>query len=394
MVALYVARAGMNPAPTRNNMTLQGKGFFLFQIPECEGGDPAAILAAAQTAGFSHVLVKIADGVKPFGIDPAGSDYTLRVVQALRGAGIAVWGWHYVYGNNPSAEADVAIRRTQTLGLDGYVVDAEQEYKQPGKAAAARQFMAAVRSALDNIPIALSSYRFPNYHPELPWAVFLEKCDLHMPQVYWEQAHNAGAQLRESKRQCDALPNARPYIPTGATYGTSVWNPTAVDVTDFLNTARDLGLPAANFFDWDFCRKSLPKLWAAIADFDWPAPSQLVPGVITPGTTLPPPPPEPDAFATSFLAALNSRQAEQIAILYAPVALRVCDTRLLTGATAIQQDYATFFAGLPGGDSFIMTHIEVADDVRYLAWKAGLLTGQTTLVLEDEKINLDFTFLA
>ena len=268
-------------------MTLQGKGFFTYILPECEGGKPADILAAAQAAGLSHVLVKIANGVYPFGVDASG-DYTAPVVQALRGAGITVWGWHYVYGSNPAIEASIAIQRVQTLGLDGYVVDAEEEYKQPGKDNAARQFMTAVRSTL-TCPIALSSYRFPNYHPELPWSVFLEFCDLHMPQVYWEQSHNAGNQLRESKRQCDALPNAKPYLPTGAAYGTPpVWDPTPADVTDFLNTAQALGLPAVNFFSWDECRRDEPQVWQTVASFNWAAPVKVTAGTLTPPPTTAP----------------------------------------------------------------------------------------------------------
>ena len=35
-------------------MTLQGKGFFTFIIPETEGGNPAAIVAAAQAAAPSQ----------------------------------------------------------------------------------------------------------------------------------------------------------------------------------------------------------------------------------------------------------------------------------------------------------------------------------------------------
>ncbi len=57
-------------------MTLQGKGFFTFILPECEGGDPASIQAAAQAAGLSHVLVKIADGERPYGFDASEIDIT------------------------------------------------------------------------------------------------------------------------------------------------------------------------------------------------------------------------------------------------------------------------------------------------------------------------------
>ncbi|KAF0108310.1 MAG: hypothetical protein FD146_884 [Anaerolineaceae bacterium] len=401
-------------------MTLQGKGFFTFILPECEKGAPAAILAAAQAAGLSHVLVKIADGPRPFGVDSSGSDFTAPVVQALRAAGIAVWGWHYVYGNDPAGEAAVAIQRAQALGLDGYVVDAEQEYKLPGRDKAARKFMTAVRAGLD-IPVALSSYRFPDYHPELPWAVFLEFCDYHMPQVYWEQAHNAGNQLRESKRQCDALPHAKPYLATGAAYGTPGWAATPADIADFLNTAKMLGIPAANFFSWDYCRAHLPAVWKAAADFAWPAPLQPVapapapvtpvtpapapvtptpapvtptPAPVTPVTPAPETPsvPQPDAFTVQFLAALNSLQSGGVAAFYRADAVHVRGGSVARGAASVQADYAAFFASLPAGTQFRLLHFESRGDARYLAWQAGTRSGQLSLIVQDDQIVMDYLF--
>ncbi len=260
-------------------MTLQGKGFFTFNIPECEGGDPDSILAESRAAGLSHLIIKIGDGVQPAGTDASGNDFSAPVVEAFHQAGIRVWGWQYVYGANPAAEATVAVSRIQALGLDGLVVSAGEEYEQPSRSSAAHLYMTTVRAAL-KVPIALSSFRFPNYHPNFPWPDFLLSCDLHMPQVFWELAHNAGEQLIESKHQCDALPNARPFIPTGATYLASGWNPTDQDITDFLNTAKDLGVPAVNFFDWDTCRASLPLAWQAITSFTWPVQPQANPPVL------------------------------------------------------------------------------------------------------------------
>ncbi len=388
-------------------MTLQGKGFFTVTLSDCEGGDPAAIVAAAQAAGLSHVFVKIADGVKAFGVDASEFDFTAPVVQALRAAGIAVWGWHYVYGNDPTAEANIAIQCAQSLGLDGYVVNAEDEYKQPGKETVARQFMSAVREAL-TVPIALSSYRFPDYHAALPWAIFLEKCDYHMPRVYWEQAHNAAGQLRESKRQCDALPNAKPYIATGPSYGVPGWEPTPTEISEFLSTARALGIPAVNFFDWNYCRKYLPEIWTTIAEFDWGIPTQVTSAVIataspeassqpsaetviSPEITSSAP---PDVFSAQFLAALNSRKAGQVAALYCTTAVRVWSDDIMRGPLSIQAAYATFFSDLPAGTTFTLSTVKVDDDLRFLIWKAGSLTGQTTLVLQSGKIILDYTFFA
>ena len=368
-------------------MTLQGKGFFTFSLPECEGGEPSSILAAAQAANLSHVLVKIADGEKVFGLDASGFDFTAPVVQALRGGGIAVWGWHSANGNDPSAEAAIAITRIQNLGLDGYVVEAKDGYSRTGMAGAARQFMTAVRTTL-KIPIALSSYRFPNYHPDLPWSTFLEFCDLHMPQVTWEQAHNAGEQLRESKRQCDALPNARLCIPTGAAYATSGWSPTAEAIVDFLNTAKALGLPAVNFLTWDTCRQSLPLIWTTIADFAWPAVAPV------PIQETPPPLSLQDAFLEMFLAALNGHQAAQASALYDPDAIQVRADQLLPGAAAIQTGYTTFFNSLPTGTIFSISQAQVEEDLRNFSWQAGPLTGETTLLLQNDKIILDYTFVS
>ena len=426
-------------------MTLEGKGFFTYILPECENGDPAAILKTAQAAGLSHVLIKVADGTRPFGIDSAGNDFTASVVYKLRNAGIAVWGWHYVYGNDPAGEAKVAVLRAQALALDGYVVDAEQEYKQPGKDKAARQFMSTLRSALD-LPLILSSYRFPEYHPEFPWLAFLEFCDYHMPQVYWEQAHNAGGQLRESKRQCDALPNARLYLATGATYGTADgWSASPADVTDFLNTAKSLGIPAVNFFSWDYCRASLPSTWKAVADFSWTVEPQTIPGpetppvVVTPPTdtqqpatedtapepetpeepdaptpepetpeepeettpepetptttVTPPQPVLPDAFTSSFIAALNSLQPGQVTALFNADAVHVRDEQLLRGAVSIQSDFSALFTSLPAGVKFTLQNFVTGEDVRYLAFLAGARPGQASLVLKDGKISAGYLYI-
>lgn len=374
-------------------MALQGKGFFTYLLRETEGGDPAAITELAKSAGLSHVLVKIADGPVEFGVDASG-DYTAPVVAALRGAGIAVWGWHYVYGDNPVGEAAVAIRRVNALQLDGYVVNAEDEYKKPGKAFAARRFMSEVRAGM-TVPIALSSYRFPNYHPELPWSTFLEFCDYNMPQVYWEQAHNAGWQLRESKRQCDALPNAKPYLATGPVYGVGDWAPTPEDILDFLETARALQIPAVNFFQWAYCRKNLPALWRTVAEYAWPAPVSVQPAG---GTAAPPPeapagvppaPAAPDVFTVKYLDALNSRRAATMMTLYQPNAVHVRGERVTRTFSNIRNDYSTFFASAPAG-TFALKSAEVNGDIRYLVWKLGSRTGTSIIVLKDGKIILDY----
>jgi hypothetical protein len=406
-------------------MDLQGKGFFIAQPFECEGGNPSAILLAAQAAGLSHVLVKIAEGTQASGLDPAGRDINVPLVQALHVAGIAVWGWHALSGDNPADEAALAVRRVHELALDGYVLCAGAAYEQPGREQAARAFMAEVRAKLSNVPLALSTYRFPNFHPGLPWATFLENCDAVMPQVYWEAAHNSGAQLIESLRQYRALPNARPCFPTGAVYGTpDGWAPTHEDMYDFLATAIELGVEAVNFFSWDACRNHLPQLWDLIAAFDWPAkkPEAVHHPHAQPPTATPsqewdyPPagggqlvapasqadaikarvssqPVGPDAFTTKYLNSLKSYQAAKVSALYAEDAIHVRGDKVLNGAQVIRSGYSAFFYGLPSGATFDLLGVEVRGDVRYLAWKAGPLTAYESIVLRDGVIILEYTYI-
>ncbi len=204
-------------------MAIEGKGFFTWKIQNCEGGNYEAIADLAKQANLTHVLIKIADGAYSQNIAANGEDMALHLAQALRTRGIKVLGWHYIYGNDPTGEANKAIQRIRQINVDMYVIDAESEFKLPGKAQAAANFMNQMRAAFPALPMALSSFRWPSLHPEFPWKEFLAKVDVNMPQVYWMQAHNPGAQLQRSVREFQAMSIVRPIIPTGAAFIESGW---------------------------------------------------------------------------------------------------------------------------------------------------------------------------
>ncbi len=63
-------------------MTLQGKGFFIWQVPNCESGDANAIASLAASANLTHVLVKIANGILPYNVDKkSGTDWAVQLAQ-------------------------------------------------------------------------------------------------------------------------------------------------------------------------------------------------------------------------------------------------------------------------------------------------------------------------
>jgi len=252
-------------------MTLSGKGMYVWKIDSCEGGNIESIVKLAVESCFSHVLLKIADGMYSYNTGKRG-----ELIGKLRDAGIQVWGWQYVYGTNPGAEAFEAISSIRAFNLDGFVVNAEVEYKRVDGAARAKHYMQALLAGIgDDKPIALSSYRWPSYHREFPFDAFLEYCDFAMPQVYWMQAHNPASQLAQTLKEYAALTVKRQVFPTGACFRQSGWQPTAAEVSAFLQACKDLGLPGCNFWEWGNARAYVADGWEVIHSTSWtntPAP--------------------------------------------------------------------------------------------------------------------------
>lgn len=355
-------------------MTLTGKGFYIWQIRNCEGGDINAIANAALQAGLSHVVIKIADGLYKYNIDwSTGYDRVPPLVNALQSKGIQAWGWHYVYGDYPRDEADLAIQRVQALHLNGYVIDAEAPYKADGKEEAAEIFMTRLRSALPSMPIALSSYRFPSYHPAFPFDAFLEKCDLNMPQVYWIGAHNPGEQLNHCVDDYQNLQYSKPIFPTGAAFIEGSWAPTDADELEFMNTAKLLGLEGVNYWEWSNCRRNLPMLWETIADYDWSAE------------------PIPSDITQQYINALNTHDSNQVVELYYSNAVHVTPKRTIQGTDQLLDYFQGLLHQLLPEAIFTLLEYSGLGNSRNFKWTAtspagNVNNGEDVFGLLDEKI--------
>ena len=378
-------------------VAVEGKGFFIWRILNCEGGDVEAIASKAEQAQLTHVLIKIADTRYPFGFDRNNNDLLPPITNALKERGIQVWGWHYVKGNDPSGEARVAVDRTRELQLDGYVVDAEHEYKWRGKDAAAKQFMADLRQGLPNTPLALSSYRFPTYHRELPWAAFLEKCDYNMPQVYWEQAHNAGPQLERCVGEFTdtrLVGYDRPVIPTGSAYGAGGWVATSNDQVEFYQKALNLGLKAANTYSWDWATSSgHHDLWDAVANFKWPM------STISDSTQAIPAPTVPNLSNDTlhyFVEALNNRDIDSLIGLYHENAGHVNAQRLILGVQSIRDWYRNLLYNVLHTGNFAIDQVRGTGSSWTFQWTfhspAGQIAGgKDTLGIRQGRIQYHYS---
>jgi hypothetical protein len=245
-----------------------GKGVLIWDLAHTAGGNSLTLAAKAQELGLQWAALKISNGTAPFqaGLLPAA-------IMALRGAGISVWGWSYIYlvGRTlllqGKEEAQLAADLVLKYGLDGFLIDGESECKRPRGAVAAEHFATTLRLRLPEIPIGLCSFRFPSLHPDFPWRPLLRICDFHAPQVYWQGAHNPAEQLERSYRELKALKDI-PLVPTGSAYAEHGWQPTVQEIDAFDARAHALGLPGVSW--WSFqAIESHPEFYAAIARHEW-----------------------------------------------------------------------------------------------------------------------------
>ncbi len=364
-------------------MALTGKGYFIWRIPQCEKGDPEKIAQAASESGLSHILIKIADGGFPYNVDKDKRvDYVPNVVKALRARNISVWGWHYVYGNYAKQEAEIAISRMRQLKLDGYVVNAEGEYKIPGRSVNARIFMSTVRDGLGNLPIALSSFRYPQTHREFPWQAFVERCDLVMPQVYWMKSHgDAAEQLVRTVKEYRALFPHVTIFPTGPTFKEWGWTPYKEEVLEFMKTAKDLGLPGVNFYSFDQSRQTFHRdLYDVVKNFQWNEEAH------------------PRGVADQLVDALNARNLESLLSLYKDDAIHICTDLVSKGKEALKNWAQKFVNTVAPIGKFVINSSKSQDEIIFLSWQLQhantsiLLNGQDTIMLNDGKISQHLSY--
>ncbi len=376
-------------------MALEGKGMMIWNIRSCESGNADQIASVAQAAGLTNVLIKVADAANYHNVDRNTKvDLVPPVVSALKAKGMQVWGWHYVYGYNPSDEGNTAVKRVTELGLDGYIIDAESEYKLPGREDNARTFMSIVRNGLSNIPIALCSYRFPSYHPQLPWQAFLEKCDYNMPQVYWEKADNPGPQLQRSVREFNALTPVRPVIPTGPIYKSGDWTAKPAEITAFMDMAKQLGLTSVNYFAWDYGRTILTSLWDAVSAYNW---GNTPTTPTTPAEPTTPSTPLDATIVHNLIAALNAHSAAQVVALYNTNGAHVTATETIQGSDALTAWYTTLLTQTLPNATFKVVDISGTGESIKFTWQAvspsgNIKNGADTLGIINGKITYHYSF--
>lgn len=237
-VAVLAALAGGWLAAGARASPFAGTALWITQVPAL--GTPEQLAAQADEAGAHTLFVKAGDGSTP------ELQFSAALVGGLRAAGQAVCAWTFAYGEDPSAEAAVAIAAVRD-GAACLVVDAEGQYD--GRYYAAQQYVRALRAALGaGFPIALAGQAEVLEHPQFPYSVFLGPgaFGFDMPQMYWLELGLSVAALYAAAVPENAI-YGRPIVPVGQLAGA----PAPSELERFRALAGAYGSLGVSFFDLD-----------------------------------------------------------------------------------------------------------------------------------------------
>ena len=236
-----------------------GNGMWVWYVSKSDGGNLDVIASRAGAAGMSTVFVKSADGANVW------SQFSPQLVAALRARGLRVCAWQFVYGDDPLAEARAAIASI-AAGAECFVIDAETAYE--GHYAAAQRYMAALRGAVGpDYPIGFTSFPYVDYHPRMPYSVFLGPggAQANMPQVYWK-AIGGTVDAVSAKTVANNRIYRVPIAPIGQSYAA----PPAADVRRFRAIWDGYGAGGMSWWSW---QASSGATWAVLSE---PAPAPVI----------------------------------------------------------------------------------------------------------------------
>jgi putative peptidoglycan binding protein len=246
--------------PSGTGTAFDGTGMWIWYVSKSSGGTAAGIAAQAQQYGVNTVFVKSSDGTNWW------TQFSPTLVSQLKAAGLHVCGWQFVYGNDPATEAALGAQAAQT-GADCLVIDAEGQYE--GLYSQAQTYIQDLRTAVGPAyPVGLASFPYVDYHPSLPYSVFLGPggAQYNLPQVYWKAIGTSVDTALSHTYLWNSVYGAR-IFPLGQLYD----NPSTSDIQRFRALSAGYGASGVSWWSWQSAASSG---WTAIAP---PAPAPVTP---------------------------------------------------------------------------------------------------------------------
>jgi len=260
------------PSRTASTAVLSGKGVWIWEYDQTDGGRVDSIMAAARAARLHQLWVRVGDSQSGF----YGSAFLDQLVPAAHKAGIAVIGWGFPYLYDPAADARwtgqaLTWRSASGAGLDGFSADIETASE--GVDLTARRvslYLGLVRRA-DPTSLLVATVFPPTdlewgsypYNAIAPWV------DALAPMVYWGCTQPVVEADQAIERLAPLAPLhliGQAFNMAGEEYGRTS-PPAPAEITAFLEAAERGGALGASFWSWQAID---PAEWLTLGTYPWP----------------------------------------------------------------------------------------------------------------------------
>lgn len=247
-VALLAAGAAL-PSNASAASGFKAQGMWIWYVSQAERGNVNKIVAKAKRYKIKTLFIKSSDGTSWW------SQWDLYA-PLFKAKGMRVCAWQYVYGTSPTTEANLAARAANS-GADCIVIDAEVEYQ--NKYSQAAKYVKQLRSQVgSSYPVGFTSFAYPDYHPTIPYSVFLGPggAQWNLPQMYFWAFKVAVPQVFYHTYTLNQI-YQRPIHPLGQTYDRTP----ASKALLFRKYARRYRAPGYSWWVWHETR---PNTWKAL----------------------------------------------------------------------------------------------------------------------------------
>jgi hypothetical protein len=232
------------------------------------------LVAKARAANLRGVWIKIADGATPYeNVRDGGAATSFRALRnALRDAGVSVWGWQVPHGGNDQhaiAEAHCADQLADEFDLDGVLMDAEAgEHFFAGGADVAEAYASTLGEGLkkSNRGLAMCGNDIPRNFPTYPFGAFVHHAQVSAPQVYYGSSPSVANRLDRAIAANAAFDT--PMAPVGAAWvgdggGCASASACAERAREFLRLVDQHGFQGHAFWHW---LGAPPAFWEVLID--------------------------------------------------------------------------------------------------------------------------------
>ena len=229
---------------------LAGDGMWIWYLSRSSHGKLGAIARKAHSHGIETVLIKSGDGTTYW------RQFSPSLVSGLHARGLRVCAWQFVYGRKPGKEARIGAAAVAN-GADCLVLDVEGQYE--GRYPQASTFMSTLRSLIGaDYPLALASFPYVDYHPALPFSVFLGPggAQYNVPQLYWKEIGTSVDTGYIHTWVWNRI-YQRPILPLGQVYN----NPKPNQIRRFRSLALSHGFDGVSWWSWQSAGK---RQWKAV----------------------------------------------------------------------------------------------------------------------------------